>query len=310
MRVVGMKDFGGPDKLKVFDIKEVHPGPGEVRIRVHAAAVNPVDIAFRSGQMGDFAGRARPLVPGREAAGVISEVGSGVNWQIGDRVMAITEPFSPYGGAGAYADEVVVPAEHVSRIPEGLDFVAASTLPMNGVTAHMALDQLNLAPGQTLAVTGAAGVVGGYIIQLAKKRGLRVIADASAEDEQLVHDLGADEVVRRGEDVAHNIRKIVPDGVDGVADSAAQMGAVVPAVRDNGRIAFLRPWSGQMDRGILRENVFLTSYYSLRYIAEEVEKGILTPRVADIIPAEQAYNAHRRFEAGGIRGRLVLDFSK
>lgn len=166
MRVVGMNDFGGPDKLKVFDIKEVHPGPGEVRIRVHAASVNPVDIAFRSGQMGGFAGRSRPLIPGKEAAGVISEVGSGVKWQVGDRVMAIASPFSPYGGA--YADEVVVPAEHISRIPEGLDFAAASTLPMNGVTAHTTLDQLNLAPGQTLAVTGAAGIVGGYIIQLAK----------------------------------------------------------------------------------------------------------------------------------------------
>ncbi|MCP1133622.1 NADP-dependent oxidoreductase [Paenibacillus polysaccharolyticus] len=308
MRVVGMNDFGGPDKLKVFDIKEVHPGPGEVRIRVHAASVNPVDIAFRSGQMGGFAGRSRPLIPGKEAAGVISEVGSGVKWQVGDRVMAIASPFSPYGGA--YADEVVVPAEHISRIPEGLDFAAASTLPMNGVTAHTTLDQLNLAPGQTLAVTGAAGIVGGYIIQLAKKRGLRVIADASAEDEQLVRDLGADEVVRRGEEIGYNIRKLVPDGVDGLADSAAQMGAVVPAVRDNGRIAFLRPWPGQPGRGIFGEYVSLTSYYSLRYISEEVEKGILTPRVADIFPAEQAYNAHLRFESKGVRGRLVLDFSK
>lgn len=88
------------------------------------------------------------------------------------------------------------------------------------------------------------------------------------------------------------------------------MGAVVPAVRDNGRIAFLRPWPGQPGRGIFGEYVSLTSYYSLRYISEEVEKGILTPRVADIFPAEQAYNAHLRFESKGVRGRLVLDFSK
>nr|WP_314466215.1 NADP-dependent oxidoreductase [uncultured Clostridium sp.] len=307
MRAVGIKEFGGPDKLRVFEIQEVHPGPGEVRIRVHAAAINPVDIASRSGAMGGFAGLRRPYIPGMDAAGVVSQVGDGVCWQVGDQVMAVAAPFSQYGGA--YVDEIVLPAARVSRIPKGVGFAAASTIPINGVTAHATLEQLDLAPGQTLAVIGAVGIVGGYLIQLAKAQGLRVIADASAADEQLVRDLGADEVVRRGDSFADRIREIVPDGVDGLADTAALNHLVVPAVRDGGRIALLRPWSGRAGRGIAAEYVTLTGLQPLQYLSEEVEQGIITPRVADVLPAEQAPEAHRRFEAGGVRGRLVLDFS-
>ncbi len=293
MRAIGVNEFGGPEQLRVVDVPEPHPGPGEVRIRVHATPVVPVDAVLRAGSFGRLGGPP-PYIPGLEAAGVVSEAGAGVSWRVGDQVMAVTDCGS---NAGAYADEVVVPAEWVVRIPKGADFAHACTLPQNGLTARATLDQLGLKPGQTLAITGSAGIVGGYLIQLAKAEGLRVIADASAADEQLVYDLGADEVIRRGGDVANRIRKVVPDGVDGLADCAVQNELVIPAIRDGGRLALLRPWSGRTARGITAQYVSVArtnAAMKIDLLREQVEQGVITLRVAEVLPAEQAAEAHRR----------------
>jgi NADPH2:quinone reductase len=310
MRAIGVTEFGGPEKLRVVEVPEPHPGPGEVRIRVHAATVNPTDTVLRAGYRA-LSDRQPPYVPGMDAAGVISEVGEGTRWQVGDEVMAIVVPTGPRGGA--YADQIVVPAESVVRIPQGADFAAASTLPMNGLTARLALDQLGLSAGQTIAVTGAAGAFGGYVIQLAKADGLRVIADASASDEELVRKLGADDIVRRGDDVADRIRALVPDGVDGVADGAVHNERVAPAIRDRGGLAVVRYWKGEPGRGITLHRVMVVSAAkdtaALNRLREQAEQGLITLRVARVFPAAEAADAHRALEAGGVRGRLVLDFS-
>ncbi|MGH3495172.1 MAG: quinone oxidoreductase family protein [Sciscionella sp.] len=312
MRAIGVMEFGGPAKLRVVDVPEPHAAAGEVRIRVHAATVNPTDTGLRAGgYRGRLGDRQPPYVPGMDAAGEISEVGDGVAWRIGDAVMAIVLPSEPRGGA--YADQIVVPAESVVRIPDGADFVAASTLPMNGLTARLALDQLGLSSGQTIAVTGAAGAFGGYVVQLAKTDGLRVIADAAAADEQLVRELGADEVVRRGDDVADRIRALVPDGVDGAADGALLNERIVPAITDGGGLAVVRGWDGEPGRGITVHKVMVfgaaKQTAALDRLREQAAHGVITLRVARVFPAAQAAEAHRMFEAGGVRGRLVLDFS-
>src|SRR5919107_1555745 len=141
-------------------------------------------------------------------------------------------------------------APHVVGVPAGSTDAEASTLPMNGLTARLALDLMGLQPGQVLAVTGAAGAFGGYVVQLGKADGLTVVADASEADEQLVRDLGADLVVRRGDDVAARIRAEFPDGVDGLADGAVQDALVLPAVRDGGAVATVRGWKGDGQRGL------------------------------------------------------------
>jgi NADPH:quinone reductase-like Zn-dependent oxidoreductase len=312
MRIVGVTEFGGPDQLHVIDVAEPHPGPGEVRIRVHAATVNPTDTGLRAGLYGErLAGRKPPYVPGMDASGVISEVGDGVDWAVGDEVMAIVLPTAP--GGGAYADQVVVPAESVVSKPAGVDFVAASTLPMNGLTARLALDDLALSPGQTIAVTGAAGAFGGYVVQLAKADGLRVIADASEADEDLIRELGADDIVRRGDDVSDRIRALVPNGVDGLADGAVQSELVAPAIRDGGGMAVVRGWDGEPGRGITVHPIMVFGHAkdtdSLEQLRKYAETGKVTLRVARTFPPEQAAEAHRVLEAGGVRGRLVLDFS-
>lgn len=312
MRIIGVTSFGGPEKLQVLDVPEPHPGPGEVRIRVHAATVNLTDIGLRQGYQGfPVPERAEPYVPGTEAAGVISEVGPGVSWQVGDDVIAIVVATDPHGGA--YADELVVPAESVVAMPAGTGFAAAATLPMNGLTARTALDLLDLPAGATVAVTGAVGAVGGYAVQLAKADGLHVIADAPEADEELVRQLGADQIVARGDGFADRIRALVPKGVDGLVDAAVLDEAVVPAIRDHGALAVVRGWDGEPGRGITVGKVFVrdqvTNTPALDRLRQQVEDGVLTLRVAGVFPAEQAADAQRLVEAGGLRGRIVLDFS-
>ncbi len=224
------------------------------------------------------------------------------------QVMAIVVPRGSHGG---YAEHVVVPLDSVVRTPAGATMVEASTLPMNGLTARLVLDVLALQPGQTLAVTGAAGAVGGYVVQLAKADGLRVIADASPADTELVRTLGA-EVVARGDDVAGRIRALVPDGVDGLADGALLNGMALPAIRDGGALAAVRSYSGDTERGIAIHPVWVREYAheraKLDRLRRQVEDGVLTLRVAKTFTPQQAGEAHRILEAGGTRGRLVIEF--
>src|SRR5256885_7269078 len=167
-----------------------------------------------------LSGRPAPYVPGMDVAGVIDELGADADnrLKVGDRVVALVIPAGPHGGA--YAEYVIVPAASVVLAPAGVDFPAASTLLLNGLTARFALDALALDAGQTLAITGAAGAFGGYVIQLAKADGLTVIADASRSDQTLVGSLGADYVLDRGDTFAKRVRSIVAEGVPGLADGA------------------------------------------------------------------------------------------
>jgi len=310
MRGIGVFEFGGPEVLKIVDLPEVHAGAGEVRIRIHGAAVNPTDTGIRDGSRAAMLSKiAPPYIPGMDAAGVIDEVGPGTadRFKVGDTVMAMV---IPSGAHGAYRESIVLAADAVAAAPKGASHFEAATLPMNGLTARLSLDQLALQPGQTLAVTGAAGCYGGYVVQLAKAAGLRVIADASSADEQLVRDLGADIVVPRGDNIAATIRGVAPDGVDGLADGAVQNELAVGAVRDGGAFASVRGFKGADERGI-RFHVTMVRAYDHRadlldQLREQVEAGLVTLRVAATYPPEQAAAAHARLEAGGTRGRCVI----
>ena len=214
---------------------------------------------------------------------------------------------------GRYADQVVVPDASVLRLPDDVDFPAGSTFVMNALTARLLLEKLGLTAGQTLAVTGAAGAFGGYVVQMARTDGLKVVADAKESDEELVRSLGADVVVRRGDDVAANIRAEIPEGVDGLVDGSVQAEQVVPAVKDGGVIGSIRGWSGDLERGITVKPVLVYDSVErgdlVKGLEQQLADGVYTLRVAKVLPAEQAEEAHRLLEAGGVRGRLVLDFS-
>ena len=310
MRVVGAKDFGGPEALRVFEVAEPHAGPGEVRINVRAAAVNPTDTYTRNGSRAGVPHSDIPHVPGMDVAGVVDEIGDGVTTVgIGDDVMAMVIPSEGYGG---YSEYVVVPQRSVTRMPRGTSYAEACTLPMNALTARLSLDLLGLAPGDTLAVTGAAGTYGAYVVELAKADGLRVIADSSEADEALVRSLGADVIVRRGPEVAQRILEHAPDGVDGLADGSVQNEAATPAVRRGGGFATVRGWSGNENPDVTVHHVWVRSYVQewekLDRLRELVESGAVSLRVAGTFPAAEASEAHRLLERGGTRGRFVIEF--
>lgn len=313
MKIVGVMEFGGPDALEVLEVPEPSAGPGEVRIRVHAAAVSPTDTMLRSGARAEAmrAAGPPPYVPGMDAAGVVDQIGDDVDrdFKVGDQVMAIV---LPSGSHGAYSEKIVLPHESVARIPAGSSEVEASTLPMNGLTARLALDALALEPGQTIAVTGAAGAFGGYVVQLAKADGLTVVADASEADEALVKGLGADILLRRGDDFPAQVRQQFPEGVDGAADGSLQGALVAKAVRDGGKVITVRGYSEPGERGVTFLPIIVRDYAKandklegLRRLAEE---GKVSLRVAGTFPKERAAEAHRLLEEGGVRGRFVIEF--
>lgn len=311
MHAVGVNSFGGPDALEVVELPDPVAGPGQLLVRVHAATVNPTDTYVRNGARAE---RQRkdppPYVPGMDAAGVLEAIGDGVetDLRVGDHVMAIVLPDGAHGG---YSQRLALPAGSVARMPAGASFAEGSTIPMNGLTARLALDELDVASGGTIAVTGAAGAFGGYCVQLAKADGLRVIADASEADEQLVRDLGADVVVRRGDGVAGRILEHAPGGVDGLCDGSVQDEALFPAIRDGGGFAAVRGLEVDAPRGIHVHQVWVRRYLEehaeLDRLRQQVEAGRVTMRVARTFPMDQAGEAHRLLEAGGIRGRLVIE---
>jgi NADPH2:quinone reductase len=284
MRAVGIMVHGGPEVLQVVDVPGTHAGPGQVRIQVQAAAVNPTDVMARNGSRAEQqSADPPPYVPGMDAAGVVDQVGEGVTTgvKVGDVVMAMVVP-------------------------------KACTLPMNGLTARQSLDLLGLKPGQVLAVTGGPGAYGGYVIQLAKLEGLTVIADAAPADEALLKTLGVDIIVPRSESFFEKIRAHFPDGVDGLADGALLNEKAISAVKDGGAFTSIRFFIGEPQRDIRFTATSVRNYdgeyEKLDRLRQLVEEGSLTLRVADTVPPGRASEAHARLEAGGTRGRMVITF--
>jgi NADPH:quinone reductase len=311
MRAVGFSRFGGPEVLEVVDLAVPEPGEGEVRIRVAAAALNPTDTVMREGaRAAALEAFPPPWVPGMDAAGTVDAVGPGVDWPAGAEVMAAVMPVRP--GGGAQAELIVVPADSVAAIPAGASLAEAATLPMNGLTVRLALDLLALAPGQTLGVTGAAGAVGGFAVELGRQLGLTVVADASEADRDLVAGMGADVVVARGPGAPAAMAAAADGGVDGLVDAALMGEAALAAIRDGGAMAVVRGYEGPTERGITIHPVRVVDYLQNRTALEELGRlageGRLSLRVAGSYPPEEAAEAHRRLAAGGTRGRLIIAF--
>ena len=318
MRVVGYEAPGGPEVLRVLDVPEPQLRPGHVKIRVRAASVSPSDVLMRSGathelmmQMGDF---KPPFVAGWDAAGVVEEADSATGWKAGDKVIAITLPVM--NGPGAYSEKIVVPADSVTALPAGHHFAEASTLLMNGLTALQAVDLLASDSGGVVVVTGGAGAVGGFAIPLAKRAGLTVIADAKPDDKELIESFGADIVVERGVEVVEQIRKHFPGGVDGVIDGAILGDHIIPAIRSGGAYVALRPpeaGGGVHAPSDIMVHVVLvahdvTAKPKIDKLSALAAAGDLKLRVAKMFRPDQAADAHRMIEAGGFRGRAVLQF--
>ncbi|WP_261719141.1 NADP-dependent oxidoreductase [Streptomyces sp. FZ201] len=292
MRAAVVTTFGGPEAVEVVEVEVPEPGARQVRIKVAAAALNPVDAGLREGV---FGGEGTQIGLGWDVAGAVDAVGAEADWSVGDEVVALH-----YGmgkSLGTHAEYVVVDADAVAKAPAGVDAVLAATLPLNALTAAQALAGLGVEPGQKLLVTGAAGAVGGYALQLAAHRGIEATALARPGSEELVRSLGAARIADADE-----------GGFDAVLDAAALGEPALARVRDGGAYLGVHPGGEPAsERGVRVAAVEVRA--DGRQLAELVdlaEKGVLTLRVAETYALVDAVKAHARLAEGGVRGRLVL----
>lgn len=306
MRAVTVREYGGPEVLAVLDRPTPEPGAGQVRVRVAGAGVNPVDPGTRAGYLAGMSPVSPPFVLGWELTGTVDAVGPQAAFEVGQPVVGLSDWFAT--GVGTQAEQVVLDAGQLAPAPSTASLQEAAGLPLNGLTAMQALDLLALPPGSTVVVTGAAGGLGGYAVELATARGLRVVAYVGANDEGLVRGFGAVDVVVRSEEPAAAVRSSYPDGVDGVLDAAALGAGALGAVRDGGAyVGVLVPAQPEPERGIEPQTVRVHSdSRQLAELAARVDAGQLTLRLAEALPFERAGEAHQRIDKGGVRGRLVL----
>jgi NADPH:quinone reductase len=298
---------GGPEVLSLQRIPVPRLSAGEVLIAVHTAGVGVWELEFRQspGEHARF-----PLVMGGDGAGVVAAVSPDVRgFKVGDRVYAFS------GRTGFYAEYAVARAEHVSRIPKGLGFAEAGALGASGLSAIQGIDDvLHLERGQTLIIHGASGAVGTLAIQFAKLRGVKVLATASSEGGlALARKLGADVVVNgRTDDIAAAAKRFAPGGIDAVlalAGGDALERCIDALQRNRGHVAYLY---GMEPLPKPRFAVRMTLYSAIPGVREfeqlnrAVEAVKLSVPVAAEYPLANAAEAHKRLEARGVLGKVVL----
>lgn len=298
MRAAIVTTPGSADAIEIIDAPEPAPDAGEVVIEVEAASVNPVDLQTRSGVYHKLGWVKSPTVGlGWDASGTITAVGPEVRGlNRGDRVAVLI------GGVdrshGAYAQRVAVPAADVARVPDALSLADAATVPLNATTASMGLDLLGPAADRSLLVTGAAGAVGGFAVELAVRRGFTVTGLARGEDQSFVHGAGA-----------RFVSELYPqERYDTAFDAAAIGDPIIEQLRDAGSYVGVIPVAvPEATRGIEVQAVMATPDGALlARLLTAASDGELTTRVHSALPLEQAADAHRRLERGGVRGRIIL----
>jgi len=288
----------GPDSIEIIDAPVVEPGPGEVRVEIAAAPVNPVDLGVAGGLFHALGLVNQPEHTGLgwDFAGTVVATGTDVDLTVGTRVAGMVPGFDR--DFGTYAEQLVVPVADLAVVPDGLDLLAASTVPLNGLAAAQIVDLLGDAPldGNRLMVTGAAGAVGGYLTSLAQDRGWQVTGLARVNDEEFVRGLGAD------------FTTTAERGWDAVADSGVLQERGVALVRDGGIFVGVQPRTmPATERGIIVQVV--TSHPDgprLGDLLARAASGELPTRVLAAVPLDQVADAHRAMADGGIRGRYVL----
>jgi NADPH:quinone reductase len=290
---------GDADVLRMVRRADPTAGVGEVLVRVVAATVNPTDIAARRGKTRGDA--TPPYVLGWDFCGEVLDRGDGVDdLAVGQFVAGMIPWYDVAGRVGAYASHIAIPTEWAVPVPDGVDPVVAATIPLNGLTAAQALDLLDVPAGARLLVTGASGAVGGFAVQLASSAGVRVTAVCSAGDEDWVRACGARQVVLRGEGP--------PAERFGYAFDAVPVGADLLGWLDDGAaVVITRRVQVPPERGIRHRAMLVhPDRPMLRELVAGIAAGRLVSRVAEVLPLSDAAAAHRRTEAGGLRGKIVL----
>jgi NADPH:quinone reductase-like Zn-dependent oxidoreductase len=304
-RIVAPVDFGGPEQLKVSEVPTPQPGSGEVRVVVRAIGVNPIDWKIYSGRMGRDPKALGGI--GFELAGVVDAVGEGVDgWSVGDEVIASQVP------GNGYTDAAVVPAAGLIAKPEGLSWELAASVPVAGGTAAHAVTAAGVGEGDTVLVHGAAGGVGGLVVQLARRRGARVIATASERNHEYLRSLGA-EPVTYGAGLTERVRALAPDGVDAAIDAIGTDEAIdtsLALVDDPSRVVSMAAYQRRGD-GIRLIGGGGEPGTEIRdaarpEVAQLLADGELTLPIQATYPLEDTAEAHRVGLDGHTRGKLVI----
>jgi NADPH:quinone reductase-like Zn-dependent oxidoreductase len=297
MKAARFDRFGGPEVLQIVDLPDPHPGPGEIRIAVRAAGVNPSDWKKRQGLMDP----ELPQTLGHEAAGIVDELGEGVkDVAVGDRVFGLS-------AEGAAQAELAV-LSFYAPIPPSLDFPGAAALPAAIETATRALDQLGVAGGGTLLINGASGSVGSAAVQLAVARGARVIGTGGPANHEYLRSLGA-EPVAYGEGLAERVRALAPGGVDLALDVAGS-GVLPELIGLTGgaeHVLTVADFAGAREHGVrFSRGDAGRAVHVLGEIGALIEAGRFSLPVARTFPLAEIAEAHRAGEEGRVRGKLVL----
>jgi len=309
MKAVQVAAFGA-DQVVVAEAADPSPGRGEVLVATEAATVNPADFAVAVGAVAGRLpwGAAPPYTPGWDLAGRVVETGEGVNRSvIGSRVVGFSLWFESLRGTQAAL--VALPVGNVVPAPDGLPSAQLTTIGLNGLTAWRGLADLKLAKGETVAVTGAAGSVGGFAVELAVARGFTVIAVVRDEQKKTALQLGATAAVSAGADgLAAAVRQVTPGGVDALLDCASIAAPALGAVRDGGKYATVTVVP-PAERGI---DVFRSGGRmdgpALTALVEAASSGRLHTPVARSYRIEDARAGYQAFGRQTGRGRLVLTF--
>jgi NADPH:quinone reductase-like Zn-dependent oxidoreductase len=297
MRALLYSEYGGPEVLSVGEAPEPHAGSGQVRVRVRAASVNPVDYKIRSGAMGGDPA-ALPRIPGVDAAGVVDEVGPGVEGvAVGDEVLGV--------GSATSAELAVL--DLFTAKPPSMSWTEAAALPLGAETAARALDLLGVGEDTMLVVEGAAGGVGSAAVQLAVARGARVIGTASERNHEFLRRLGAMPTTY-GEGMADRVRDLAPNGVDAVLDTAGKgsLPQLVTLVDDPAQVVSIADFSAPQVGARVTSGGEERAAYALAEAVRLHVNGQYAVEVERTFPLADGAEAHRVSEGGHVRGKLVL----
>ena len=299
-KAITYTEFGGPEVLRLTDVEVPTPGPGQVRISVRATSVNPVDMKIRRGEMAAVFPAHFPIAPGLDAAGIVDGLGEGVSGvAVGDEVLGLAT-------AGSYAEYALLHGP-VAK-PAGLSWEIAASLPTVGEAAFRGLKHLDLAPGETLLIHGAAGSVGSIATQLAVARGITVIGSVGPSDQEMVRALGAIPVVY-GEGLIERVRAIAPQGVDAVLDTAGH-GVLPDSIALTGgpeRVITLADMgAGQYGVRFSGADPSDRAPEALAQLVELAVSGQLNLPIWRTYPLAGAAQAQAAIEAGEAHGKVVL----
>jgi len=303
----GFTRYGGPETQAFLELPKPVPGPGELLIAVYAAGVNPVDWKVRAGMHREFLHLDLPAVLGREAAGVVEEVGEGVTgFSVGDPVFG-----SSAAGCGGYARFAVLTADRTAPKPAAVSFTDAAALPIAAGTGYDAVGLLGLAPGESLLILGVGGGVGVAAAQIAREAGVAVVGTAAAAKREFVASLDATAVPYDSGHVAEELKAALPQGPDAILDLVGgdALDGVAALIRPGCRILTVAD-PGTAARFGARPLTRNSSPRTLTELARRVAAGLLDPRVHRVFPFEEAEAALREVESGHAWGKVVLEMRR